>query len=225
MSESRGYDIDPTEVTAAQYKTFLDAEASIDGQPAYCAWNTSYAVVESDGDKCLGAFDPVTYPDVAVGCVDWCDARAYCAWRGRRLCGRIGGGAIVQELANDPEQGQWYRACSAAGARAFPYEGPFDPQRCKTSGSPGGAKVSEVKLLPGCEGGSPGLFDMSGNIQEWADSCNDGPDADDPSDDSCTVRGGAFWTDEVESRCDSTKYGPRRSWVGADWGFRCCSAG
>jgi formylglycine-generating enzyme required for sulfatase activity len=216
------YDIDPTEVTRGAYQAFLDAAVDPGSQPVYCAWNDDF-VPRTDGD-CEGkVFDPVTYPKVPVTCVDVCDARAYCTWKGRQLCGKIGGGKLLSDFAGDVTQSQWFRACSAAGAKAYPYGDEFGPDSCKTAGAPGGAQPIEVETFATCEGGYAGLFDMSGNVAEWEDACADGADGMVGNvDDSCLVRGGAFWAEDSDARCDAMMYRPPGNAVSNDWGFRCC---
>src|SRR5205085_1833298 len=53
--------------------------------------------------------------------VDWCDAYAYCKWAGKQLCGEIKGQGLDPALANSPDAGAWYNACSAGGAKDWPY--------------------------------------------------------------------------------------------------------
>jgi formylglycine-generating enzyme required for sulfatase activity len=217
-----GFDIDPTEVTRAQYQAFLDAAVDPATQPARCVWNTTFDA--ADGGECEQPFDAAVEPDRPVTCVDVCDARGYCEWRGRRLCGRIGGGMLIGDpaQAGDPALSQWHRACTEAGEKPFPYGDTFLPQVCKTSGSPGGASPLAVRSFPLCEGGYDGLFDMSGNVEEWEDACTAGA-TEDPADDGCYVRGGAFWSQEADARCDALEYRPPGNTVSHDWGFRCCS--
>jgi formylglycine-generating enzyme required for sulfatase activity len=72
--------------------------------------------------------------------------------------------------------------------------------------------------MPGCEGGVPDLWDMSGNIDEWSATCSDDAGASD----TCSTHGGDYSGDpEGELRCSSTA--PRaRSAAIAFVGFRCC---
>ncbi len=95
-----GYCIDQREVTRGEYKAFLDAKAGdVKGQPPGCAWNEGYAPVPDPEDPhgrygCpTDSWALETYPDYPVVCVDICDAIAYCAWAGKRLCGVIGASA------------------------------------------------------------------------------------------------------------------------------------
>lgn len=217
------FDIDATEVTAAAYMAFVAAKVDPSTQPPYCGWNASFAPVEDDVDAgCTGPLDVAQFPDRPVVCIDWCDAYAYCAWAKRHLCGRIGGGKLTKDQAGDPALSEWHRGCTNAGTQAYPYGDVYEEGRCNTANSGFGATPVEVGLAVDCVGGYAGLHDMSGNVEEWEDSCGNGVNPDDPADDGCTVRGGAYWTEAADSRCDGLSYAPPRSMVSNDWGFRCC---
>ncbi len=88
-----GYCIDATEVTNDEYGKFIVAKnGNTAGQPTACAWNTAYA------PSCAQLVKTAKSP---VSCIDWCDAYAFCAWAGKRLCGRIGGGpTALADLAS-----------------------------------------------------------------------------------------------------------------------------
>ena len=107
-----GYCIDSTEVTRAQYQTWLDTNPPTSGQGFDCDWNTSYA---PDAD-CMNAAEVCStgcdaHPQV---CVDWCDAYAYCRAVGKRLCGKIGGGANGYDDSNDASLSQWFNSVLVA---------------------------------------------------------------------------------------------------------------
>jgi formylglycine-generating enzyme required for sulfatase activity len=199
------YCIDATEVTERDYAAFLtEKKGDTSGQPDVCAFNTSFDP------------DPVFFPknpNLPVRTVDWCDAYAYCKWSGKRLCGKIGGGALPFLSLDDPELDQWFRACSNGGTRDYPYGNTYDPTACMTNNS--GAVVA--KSLTKCEGGYPGIFDMSGNVWEWMDSCNDAGE--------CALRGGGWPQEDVAAACAYTPvhYKSTREETAADRGFRCCS--
>jgi len=135
--------IDATEVIERDYGAFLTAKkGDTSGQHPACAANTSFQP------------EPTLFPKVPTGPVrgvDWCDAHAYCAWAGKRLCGKIGGGTVPKLALDDPEVSQWYRACSKAGTRAFPYGNTYDPMACRTNQS--GSVVAGS--LAKCEGATP----------------------------------------------------------------------
>jgi hypothetical protein len=106
------YCIDATEVTRGDYARFLaalsqDAVAPI--QPPVCEWNTSFMGIAST---------PQTEALPMVG-VDWCDAVAFCTWAGKRLCGKIGGGAVDYTHYALANESQWYNACSAGGTKTY----------------------------------------------------------------------------------------------------------
>ncbi len=165
MADGTAYRIDSTEVTNAQYAQFISASVDPSTQPADCTWNTSFAPDISNGGCTAAIEDPVKRANYPVVCVDWCDARAYCEWAGKRLCLGKGGAPT-----NGEESGEWSSACSAQFTRKFPYGDTYDPTACNGKDLAAGGLV-EVGSLPGCEGGIPGVFDMSGNVEEWVGSC------------------------------------------------------
>lgn len=193
--------IDATEVTNVQYARFLASSPRTDQQLAACATNGSFVPNAGwPGD-----------PSMAVVNVDWCDAYAFCAWAGKRLCGKIGGDHLPVASRNDAAQSQWYFACSANGTRAYPYGASFDANACVTGGgrAPAGSKAT-------CEGGFPGVLDLSGGVEEWTDECTE-------SFSDCVARGGTF-SDAKGFECttEDTHLQPRM--LAEAWrGFRCCS--
>jgi formylglycine-generating enzyme required for sulfatase activity len=77
----------------------------------------------------------------------------------------------------------------------------------------------------GCQGGSVGVYQMSGNVAEWEDSC-----AGAAATDTCRVRGGSYADTSTNQMCTSTRDVvriPAAPIVGdpdplKDVGFRCC---
>ncbi len=205
------YCIDSTEVTNRQYAVFLANQAAhMDSQPMVCAWNTSY-VPAQDWPVAAGRDN---WP---VGYVDWCDARAFCQWAGKRMCGKIGGGANAFSDFDKPAQSQWYRACSRGGALRYPYGQDVDTQACNVPGS-GIDHAVNVKELPGCQGGYDGIFDMVGNVEEWEDSC----DSTNGALDSCRSRGLSFGYGPMNEGC-ALEDSDVRNGTFPDLGIRCCS--
>jgi sulfatase modifying factor 1 len=215
-SGAGSYCIDTTEVTFSQYRLFLAALAggATLTQPAACAFNTDAGTGDFNPDK----LTPVTN-------VNWCDAYAFCAWAGKRLCGKIGGGSLASTSIGDPTMSQWMRACTIApdgGAQAYPYGNTASTTACNGAERDAGAVV-EVGSLPMCVGGVPGLFDMSGNVDEWDDGC----DGTLGTGDCCDTRGGGFH--DVETACGIGDVipglcpGRMRGETHSDVGFRCCS--
>lgn len=201
--------IDSTEVTKRQYAAFVLAKGGdTSGQPEVCTWNTSYVPscswpLAGDGEE-------------PVRCVDWCDAYGFCAWSGKRLCGDVRGGPLATELLGTAAD-QWYSACSHAGERAYPY-GVYDPSACNGADLGEGKPVA-VATLDACVGGYPGIFDMSGNVTEWIDSCegNEGPN------DVCIMENGADVDNASQLKCGRTFTVTRQGGADSHRGFRCCS--
>jgi hypothetical protein len=68
-----------------------------------------------------------------------------------------------------------------------------------------------------CLGAAPGLYDMSGNVAEWEDSCNGSTG----SGDDCRVRGGSYPDGSAALECKADKSLKRDAKLD-DVGFRCC---
>ena len=206
------YCIDSTEVTNAQYAQFLAAKGSdLTGQPAVCYWNSTY---EPSMDWPATGRD--TYPVVYV---DWCDAYAFCKWAGKRLCGKIGGTANAYADFASAAQSQWFNACSKGGTQAYPYGNAAQPGRCVDVSADGGgvtAGTRMVRTAPQCEGGYPGIFDISGNVWEWEDSCN-GNQGMDP----CRIRGGSYGNTPGDGACALDNASGRQG-KSQNLGIRCC---
>ena len=202
-----GFCVDRTEVTNSAYAAFLAASPDAAAQAGQCAANASF-VPTAKWPPAVGEENlPVAY-------TDWCDAFAYCAWAGERLCGKIGGGGLPATSYLDAAQSQWFRACSHNddGAHAYPYGSSYNLGACNDLR----VARSAVGTYPGCAGGYAGLFDMSGNMWEWEDSCA----GDSGLGDYCHIRGGS-WQD-IATPCaynNGVTRGTQTSYVG----FRCCA--
>jgi formylglycine-generating enzyme len=202
------YCIDSSEVTNKQYAVFLSSVVPgsfVPQQPTECALNPFIPNISWP--------PPSNQEDHPVAGVDWCDANAFCQWAEKRLCGKIGGGANAVDKSDSAEDSQWFNACSRGGSRTYPYGTTFSLPRCPSFFS--GNAVEPVKNRSGCVGGYSGIFDLSGNVAEWEDSCSGGIPA------TCNVRGGSFQSTSSNLTCA----GPvAMSRTGADSrvGFRCC---
>lgn len=180
--------MDRTEVPNEDYAVFLASSPSSAGQAASCSWNTSF--LPDTSASCateLGRYDPIARPRSPVSCVDWCDAKRYCEWAGKRLCGAIAGGPNPPSSFASPNESQWFRACTHAGDTKFPYGDSYQAGYCVGLDN-SGIHPDSVANAPACEGGYDGLFDMSGNVAEWEDSCSASAGASD----ACLIRGGSM---------------------------------
>jgi formylglycine-generating enzyme required for sulfatase activity len=159
-----------------------EKRAGTSGQLAGCANNTSYVPT--------GDWPFVDRPKHPVTWVHWCDAYAYCKWAGKRLCGRIGGGADVADPNYTPELSQFGNACTNGGRTNFSYGGARDAYYSLTSfdrnscngfeNESTGCQTSSCEsiaggTLPTCqssEAGYGGVFDLNGNVAEWVHHCD-----------------------------------------------------
>jgi formylglycine-generating enzyme len=209
------YCVDATEVTQEQYRAFLTRAPEPGAQVGPCAANPSF----EPAAPC--ALDLTSRRPVA--CVDWCDARAFCQSFGKRLCGAIDGGLLSSADTADASKSQWYNACSQGGARLFAFGDAYTTLTwdfCNGLESSSTQTVAVATKLM-CEGGYPGLFDMSGNVREWEDACDDAG--------NCASRGGGYLDSgdasagKAESlRCASAGLVPRLE-TNKERGFRCCA--
>jgi formylglycine-generating enzyme required for sulfatase activity len=191
------YCIDATEVTNGQYATFLASAPAPSLLPDSCGGKTSFVPA---------AGWPYLFPDDAmpVVWVDWCDAYAFCAWAGKKLCGKDSTGTTSR----------WVQACEGTADFDYPYGDSYLPGMCNDHGS----SALPVGTMVTCAGGYSGIMDMSGNVAEWDTSCGTTNGAD-----TCGVRGGAFdATQGWALKCRSSQDQPRTTGF-ANVGFRCCS--
>jgi formylglycine-generating enzyme required for sulfatase activity len=125
--------IDRTEVTRAAYRRCTAAGACT--PPASPCGGTPW-------DTPSLARHPIT-------CVDWDQARAFCAWRGGRL----------------PTEAEWEKAARGTDRRVYPW-GNSEPGCDTAVHAACGEAPREVGSRPA--GASPyGALDMAGNVSEW----------------------------------------------------------
>ena len=215
--------IDVTEVTVGQYQAFLASGAA----PALPAADPAHARCAAKKDNlpscqkepCQGAAC-----ELPQNCVDQCDAKVYCLWAGKRLCGAMGTTPLKLSEVNDPTRNQWMNACNSGG-RDWPYGKNYDGQACNTSdhkpASCGGPAVTSA--YPKCQapaGDFDGVFDLSGNLSEWVDASQEGADWPDQR---CVIMGGSY----VHYLGDVSCSGATLEWPcnahHPEFGFRCCS--
>jgi sulfatase modifying factor 1 len=152
--------------------------------------------------------------------IEWCYAQAYCAWQGKHLCGKIGGGeSLPRNWQQVNLKNQWDYACvNGALGSEYGYGQPYDAGACNAEGD----AAAPVGSYPGCHGVVPpftGIFDMSGNVAELDDMASE--HAPDPNRE-IGAHGGAWAMGGAASTCGSYfGFGP---YVGFDnVGFRCCA--
>jgi serine/threonine-protein kinase len=199
--------IDRTEVTNRQYEQCVQAGA--------CRASTCAGRSELDG-----ANHPVV-------CVDWEQARAYCAWVGARL----------------PTEAEWEKAARGTDGRTYPWGNTFDgsqlnfcDKNCEfdwkdAASDDGYARTAPVGSYPA--GASPyGALDMAGNVWEWvadwyaADYYSRSTERNPPGPDSGqyrVLRGGSWWDDRDRVR-SALRAGHDPSDGHYDYGLRCSAS-
>jgi formylglycine-generating enzyme required for sulfatase activity len=212
--------MDTTEVTMAQYADFLQALEPVKNDTA-CDWNTTYAALDY-------VWTAMTDPDQAVAGIDWCDARDYCTWAGKRLCGALDGGSLGYDAYASPAS-QWYVACSQGLDLRHPYGTVLDdtakPGYCHLDAplATVGAQAV-VGSYPKCEVADTGVYDLLGNVEEWIDACETGLSSETTR---CRVLGGVWYFDSSYSTCafadTAGGAGIARSAASKAIGFRCCA--
>jgi formylglycine-generating enzyme required for sulfatase activity len=195
-----GLAIDATEVTRGQYEAWLKTEPPTSEQAEICAPNDSFA----PDAKCIIAPSVCQGEDCAQHpqpCIDFCDAAAYCDALGRRLC----------------TASEWTSACSADGAYPLGHEAGLGMGTCNDY-SVYGTTTVPVASKPGCQppvgSGFAGVYDMIGNVEEWADDCF--------NEDVCRPRGLSFGIGAAAPSCGQSTYADRAMFRD-NLGFRCCS--
>ncbi|MFO0662687.1 MAG: SUMF1/EgtB/PvdO family nonheme iron enzyme [Polyangiaceae bacterium] len=158
--------------------------------------------------------------------MNFCDAKAFCAWAGKRLCGKIGGGSLVVSGGFDrgshrEANSEWYSACARGSAMlAYPYGDSYEQGACNIGVVTSNYGTVDVASDPKCVGGYPGIYDMTGNVMEWIDVCE--PENSDPKLTRCLAQGGPWNFDKFAATCDFAEVPQRQDNTTPQIGFRCC---
>ena len=155
--------------------------------------------------------------------MDWCDVYEYCLGVDKRLCGAIGGGPDYEGY-DDANQSQWYRVCSSGGTNTYPYGNTYQPNYCNGAdywnNDSSSEQATAVGSLSSCVTGAAGyagVYDLSGNVYEWEDSCQGAGSLG-----TCHIRGGFFGVARYYLACESDDEAGRTTWDHVI-GFRCCA--
>jgi len=202
--------IDATEVTRGQYESWLNNPGTPPALPAACLFNTSFEPAANWPPVGVGLDKPVAH-------VNWCDAYTYCKSNGKRLCRHIGGGPLPMSAFTDPNQSEWFNACTSRGTRPFPYGDSYQGTTCNGSDL-GLGSTAEVTAQGGCVDATGEIYDLSGNVWEWEDSCA----AQTGDTDECRIRGGGFNNGETNMACGADAP-TQRGATAVNVGFRCCA--
>jgi hypothetical protein len=209
------YCIDAAEVTNEEYSAFAERYTVKSVIASTACGNNATLIPDPD---CSTALTDVPSRKLPVVCVDYCDAEAYCNMHGKRLCGRVGGSMNDPSDIADPAADEWYAACAGPGETLYPYGDAASASACNGSGyAPADPGPRDVATLSDCEGGLPGLYNMSGNVAEWEWACSSTSATA-----TCETRGGSYNDGPYELRCGGT-IALGRMEASETVGFRCCA--
>jgi len=236
------YWVDKTEVTVQRYTQFLAGHATpIGWDHDRCeSWKTAPSdPADETDDPCTLAASAESDPfrlTKPIRCVDWCDARAFCQWAGKDLCGGITNTPGVTEPSDAPNP--WASACSPEGLY-LPYGNgstfvsgvcnvglSVDAGQCRALDHEEYCAPTDVDSFPGCTGPS-GMVDMIGNVSEWVFQCGYNSDGGiDGPDPLCQHQGGSFDNslEDVTATCWGMAAIDKRAARDRRIGLRCCAS-
>ena len=158
---------------------------------------------ERHGAFCIDRYEwPNRQTQIPKSAVTWLEADALCKNRGKALC-------------TGP---QWTSACKGDTlTNPYPYGTAPDNEKCNTARVGAGAPAARVAASgerSACVN-AIGLYDMSGNLAEWADP-------GDTANSDGLLMGGSFLTPANQAGCNDQKSAVKIT-SAADIGFRCCA--
>lgn len=182
-SDGLSFCIDGREVTNEQYAAFLASDASPQLHPA--CQSTDHTPKADWPQPSERSRYPVTS-------VSWCDAFAFCAANGKRLCGDATGGvkaltaSLDEETAAGNAESEMWLACTKGGTQTYAYGNELEAGRCNDVMFADDYVAADTDTT--CEGGYPGIYFLQGNAREWEGLCKFDPDPGLPTSVYCVSR-------------------------------------
>jgi formylglycine-generating enzyme required for sulfatase activity len=223
MQPIRGFAIDRTEVSIGQFARYVHATGTVTAAEKAGGGSTyEGGWVQRPGWTWRSPYGLPADPREPAVHINFHEARAYCQWAGKRL----------------PTDAEWMEAAYTerrpnppAGfttGQTTPYPTGSSPQGAHCLGDCGAAPTlpayAQAAITSRGHGHVPtgrtkagvnGLFDMGGNVWEWADG---GTDAARPT------RGGSWWYGAAQMHRDHLQTKPADTAV-VYIGFRCAKSG
>ncbi len=209
------FELDTYEVTKGQYQACIDAGAcKNDGG------EMQFQKYDNDNKFCsLGS---TLSNNVPVNCVTWFGAKAYCAWKGKRL----------------PTEAEWERAARGTDGRIYPWGDEPEPDCSHVQMDNGDDWSCGVGVLVPVgskpDGRGPyGHYDLAGSVWEWVEddwhlsyndpSCPADGSAwiDNPLSDAKVIRGASFMSSNVKQFRASGRASTQSNDIMLSRGFRC----
>lgn len=205
------------------------ADAGPAGDAGPDSGSGSDAGVDADDDPDMGIGDGLCprdmllIPEVSFGvdvCIDRYEASQTMGGTAQSVAGVLPWSTVSIGAASDAcravdkrlcTEDEWNDACRGASGDRYPYGRSFIGDACNGVENGVGAAVNTGSMTS-CEGGYPGLFDMSGNVWEWTSRCRFG---------MCPMQGGSFGNPESRLDCNET-FQADSTFESALVGFRCC---
>lgn len=180
-------------------------EASIDGARLGNAHQAGGDDTSSTTDGTTEAVATVDLGVTAATGLTWYQAKAACENAGKRLC----------------SQAEWEQACRGLSAFVYPYGDTYDETACRGFFYDTDAAPAVTGSLHTC-GSVFGVYDMSGNLEEWVDGLAERVPGSGIFNDRA-VRGGSFRSNREALRCVGSEFRAAPGTSADNRGFRCCS--